>query len=556
MPTSQNDPANPANGTPPRPPPKLLDGAEPIRTAVKVRPHTVAAPTGEIIGYPLRAQQALAAMRIDSPNAKRHTVRCVADDHYPISHVSLPLPLPLRWSVLAGRHRRLGAGCVPGLRMLPEEIWERIFHFAVTKLDVPNAIEFGDPPRPVDSPRGRFHCGLALNALVSQPTMYETLMVPLVESALEGYSSALVTFGPRGSGKSHTLEGPPRGVSASGDSGAGGADGSCGACSPEGAGESGEGGEIATGAAGGARAADEGLMRKALRHTLLALHRRHGAKWGAQNEWARFACFAVHKRIVYDMLAPDAPMPRKIVRTDAAGGRCHAYVDRLHAPPVANLADCDALLDAARAARYRLPVCPSCANWTRELDLFWTLHIREGPLGGGSLSFVKLAGLDRRQRCNECRPLPTTNPHGRADGHQTVSSLSVVLSALADGKTTYVPYRDSPTTELMQEMLCGRAKVAWLAHVVPGPEGDFDETVATLQATVRVGKILNTPQRLPHGLQVAERAAEAREIEELQGLLKARSRLSSRPAPGTPSGPSLAQRAVEGVRPSTPPEVT
>jgi hypothetical protein len=63
-------------------------------------------------------------------------------------------------------------------------------------------------------------------------------------------------------------------VSASGDSGAGGADGSCGACSTEGAGESGEGGEIATGAAGGARAADEGLMRKALRHTLLALHRR------------------------------------------------------------------------------------------------------------------------------------------------------------------------------------------------------------------------------------------------------------------------------------------
>ena len=55
--------------------------------------------------------------------------------------------LPLRWAVLAGRHRRLGSGCVPGLRMLPEEIWERIFHFAVTKLDVPNAIEFGDPPR-------------------------------------------------------------------------------------------------------------------------------------------------------------------------------------------------------------------------------------------------------------------------------------------------------------------------------------------------------------------------------------------------------------------------
>jgi len=539
MPTSQQELASnrPEAGSP-----KELYGSEPIRVAAKVRPLSVAAPTGEI-GYPLPLPQAVAAMSLDSPGAKRHTVRCVEDDHLPISQVALPLPQPDRYALLSCRHARLGAACAPGMQNLPDELWERIFTLAAAKLDMPNAIEFGDPPKAVDSPRGRFHCGLALDATVPQATMYETLMVPLVESCLDGFSTALVTFGPRGSGKSHTLEGPPRGSSSSSTSSAEGSSG--GAVASEATSSSAEGHRL------GSSKDDEGLMRKALRHTLIELHRRHGPAWSTTEALAvaRFSCYAVHKRVVYDMLTPEGPTQRKIVRTDRDGGRVHGYVEGLHAPPVSSLAGCDALLETARVARHKLPVCPACANWTRELDLFWTLHVKAGPLAGGSLSFVKLAGHDRRQRCNECRPLPTTGMHGHTN------AISVVLSALADNKTKYVPYRDSPTTELMQEMLGGRAKVAWLAHVVPGPEGDFDETVATLKMTQYVNKVRNLPQRLPHGLSVAEHAAEAREIEELQGLL--RSGPSSRRAPGTPNTPSLAQRAMmraDGA--SSPPELS
>ena len=123
----------------------------------------------------------------------------------------------------------------------------------------------------------------------------------------------------------------------------------------------------------------------------------------------------------------------------------------------------------------------------------------------------------------------------------------MVVSALADGKVGIVPYRDAPTTELMQEMLGGRARVAWLAHVVPGPEGDFDETVSTLRFTTMVGKIKNTPERLPHGLKVAEEAAEAREVAELQKMLTS-GPSSRRDAAESPMGanatPSLAQRAI------------
>mmetsp|Transcript_37685 Transcript_37685/g.99595 ORF Transcript_37685/g.99595 Transcript_37685/m.99595 type:complete len:535 (+) Transcript_37685:64-1668(+) len=534
MPTSQ---AEPVEGTAPSSSaPAQHANGEPIVVAAKVRPLTVAPPTGEM-GYPLPSRDALAALSLDSPGARRHTVRCVKDRVLPIAHVSLPLPLPIRWALLGCRHARLGAGCVPSMQTLPDEIWERIFGYAVERLDVPNAIEFGDPPRPVDSPRGRFHCGLALDADVPQPVMYETLMVPLVKSALDGFSAAFITFGPRGSGKTHTLEGCSHGAN--------GREASNGAANVAGEASS---GDVAV--------ADEGMMRKALRHVLLELHRRHGGPWSTTHDFARFSCYAVHKRIVYDMLAPDGPSQRKVVRTDASGGRVHGFVEGLHAPPVSSAAECDALLEASRAARHRLPVCPACANWTRELDVFWTLHVREGPLTGGSLSFVKLAGHDRRQRCNECRPLPGGSGREIAQTHG-MSSLSLVLSTLADGKAKYVPYRDSPTTELMQEMLGGRARVAWLAHVTPGPEGDFDETVATLRLAVLVGKIRNAPERLPHSLAVAERAAEAREIEELQGLLRSGPRPSSRRMPGTPSGPSLAQRAVKGVvKPGTPPDIT
>ena len=153
---------------------------------------------------------------------------------------------------------------------------------------------------------------------------------------------------------------------------------------------------------------------------------------------------------------------------------------------------------------------------------------------------VQLAGIDRRERCNECRPIPTRSSQGVGTG----SSLSLVLSALTTGKTAYVPYRDSPTTELMQEMLGGRSRSSWLAHVIPGPEGDYDETTSTLVTTARAGSIMNNPTRLPHGLAAAEAATEAREVEELHRMLTSGPSSRRAGATGSPSGPSLAQNSL------------
>lgn len=112
-----------------------------------------------------------------------------------------------------------------------------------------------------------------------------------------------------------------------------------------------------------------------------------------------------------------------------------------------------------------------------------------------------------------------------------VSSLSLVIGQLADGKSRYISYRDSPTTELLQEALGGRAKATWIAHLIPACDSmDYEHNRSSLGMARRVHQIRNRPQRASHeplGLapeeeeeeEVAEAVAEEREIAELQKLL-------------------------------------
>ena len=279
----------------------------------------------------------------------------------------------------------------------------------------------------------------------------------------------------------------------------------------------------------------------------------------------------------------EAPVPRELKRVDASGERVSVHVDGLCAPVVRSVDEALALMTAAKAARLQLPVCPACANWTRELDTFWTLYFasptsvpREpssptspgapteaaateaaaaaaapeedgaavvvggGADGGGgsdggataaavepayrwlgNLTFVNLAACGRRYLCSECKPPPAGNLHG-------MSSLSLVVGQLADGKSRYVSYRDAPTTELLQDALGGRAKTSWLTHLIPGRDAmDYDENRASLQLAKRVMAINNRPQKLDHGpLGLAPdeangggEVAEEKELAELQRLL-------------------------------------
>lgn len=105
------------------------------------------------------------------------------------------------------------------------------------------------------------------------------------------------------------------------------------------------------------------------------------------------------------------------------------------------------------------------------------------------LSLVDLAGSER-----------STKTHAKGnrlkEGTMINLSLSVlgnVIQALVDGKSKYIPYRDSKLTRLLQDSLGGNTKTLMIAAVSPA-SSNFEETLSTLRYANRAKNIKNKPK--------------------------------------------------------------
>jgi kinesin family protein 3/17 len=106
-------------------------------------------------------------------------------------------------------------------------------------------------------------------------------------------------------------------------------------------------------------------------------------------------------------------------------------------------------------------------------------HIRVGKL-----NMVDLAGSER---------LSKTGATGDRLKEATKINLSLstlchVISALTDPKSTYIPYRDSKLTRLLQDSLGGNTKTVMIANVGPA-DYNYDETMNTLRYASRAKNI-------------------------------------------------------------------
>uniref|UniRef100_A0A914UIK8 Kinesin-like protein n=1 Tax=Plectus sambesii TaxID=2011161 RepID=A0A914UIK8_9BILA len=111
-------------------------------------------------------------------------------------------------------------------------------------------------------------------------------------------------------------------------------------------------------------------------------------------------------------------------------------------------------------------------------------HIRVGRL-----NLVDLAGSERQSK---------TGAQGQRFKEATkinlsLSALGNVISALVDGKSTHVPYRDSKLTRLLQDSLGGNSKTVMVANVGPASY-NFEETLGTLRYANRAKNIKNKPK--------------------------------------------------------------
>ena len=74
----------------------------------------------------------------------------------------------------------------------------------------------------------------------------------------------------------------------------------------------------------------------------------------------------------------------------------------------------------------------------------------------------------------------------------SLSALGNVISALVDGKTHHIPYRDSKLTRLLQDSLGGNTKTIMIAAVSPASD-NYEETLSTLRYANRAKSIKNKP---------------------------------------------------------------
>ena len=72
----------------------------------------------------------------------------------------------------------------------------------------------------------------------------------------------------------------------------------------------------------------------------------------------------------------------------------------------------------------------------------------------------------------------------------SLATLGNVISALVDGKSTHIPYRDSKLTRLLQDSLGGNSKTVMIANIGPASY-NIEETVNTLRYANRAKQIQN-----------------------------------------------------------------
>merc|ERR1719359_1897104 len=111
-------------------------------------------------------------------------------------------------------------------------------------------------------------------------------------------------------------------------------------------------------------------------------------------------------------------------------------------------------------------------------------HIRVGKL-----NMVDLAGSERQSK---------TGAEGERLKEATkinlsLSALGNVISALVDGKSSHIPYRDSKLTRILQDSLGGNTKTVMVANVGPA-DYNYDETLSTLRYAYRAKSIKNKPR--------------------------------------------------------------
>lgn len=107
----------------------------------------------------------------------------------------------------------------------------------------------------------------------------------------------------------------------------------------------------------------------------------------------------------------------------------------------------------------------------------------------GTLNLVDLAGSERQSKTG------TTGERLKEASqiNLSLSALGNVISALVNGSSSHIPYRDSKLTRLLQDSLGGNSRTLMIANIGPA-NYNLEETMTTLRYAHRAKSIHNKPR--------------------------------------------------------------
>jgi hypothetical protein len=192
------------------------------------------------------------------------------------------------------------------------------------------------------------------------------------------------------------------------------------------------------------------------------------------------------------------------------------YIDELSWHECKHIADCERLMEEGNKSRVTGATLMNLTS-SRSHSIF-TINVEmctkfdgEDKYKVGKLNLVDLAGSERQSKTGA-----TGDRFKEATKiNLSLSALGNVISALVDGKSKHIPYRDSKLTRLLQDSLGGNTKTLMVAAISPAAD-NYEETLSTLRYANRAKNIKNKPK-----INEDPKDALLRQLQEEINLLKA-----------------------------------
>lgn len=278
----------------------------------------------------------------------------------------------------------------------------------------------------------------------TQQELYEETVRPLVNSVLDGFNGTIFAYGQTGTGKTYTMEGSKTTNDA------------------------------------------KGVIPKSFEQIFNHISRSNNMQY-----LVRASYLEIYQEEIRDLLDKN-PKKRYELRENLEMG---VYVKDLQSFVCKSVKQIEHIMNVGNqnrtigATNMNEHSSRSHAIFIITVEMSDTRGALENQVRVGKLNLVDLAGSERQsktgaagERLKEASKI-----------NLSLSALGNVISALVDGKSQHIPYRDSKLTRLLQDSLGGNSKTLMVANIGPASY-NYDESLTTLRYANRAKNITNQPR--------------------------------------------------------------